>query len=530
MDPAASRPHANPNERSSDGTRHVAHAQADLRAGAGLTGDALSRRPVVLGCVMLALFMAAVEVTIVATALPQIVGKLGGFSLYTWVFSGFLLTQASTILVFGKLADLYGRRPVLIAGIVVFLTGSTLCGFAWSMPALIAFRLLQGLGAGSIQPVAATIVGDLYTPQERPRVQGWLSSVWGFAAIVGPLAGGLIVEALSWHWIFWINVPVGVLTIVGLTLFMREDVAHRAHRVDYVGVGLFCVSIAALLVALMEGGVDWAWASLPTLLLAALFAAAFVVYLRRERRAPEPMIDLALWRSRLAASVNVSSLFAGAAIIGVTSFVPIYVQGVLGRSAIVAGFALTAMSVGWPLASTLSGRFLRALDARATVRVGGVLLFAGATGLAAMPADAGPIVVGACSFVVGFGMGLLNTTFIILIQSSVPWTQRGSATASNIFARMLGSTFGAAALGAVLNASLGRRLAQSGDTFAGIETVRRMFDQGSVTALPAAHHAALVDALAYGMAHVFAALAIFGALTMIATWLVPRRAVFAPSA
>jgi EmrB/QacA subfamily drug resistance transporter len=509
------------------GTHDARHAHRDSPAAS--SRDALSRRPVVLGCVMLALFMAAVEVTIVATALPQIVGRLGGFSLYTWVFSGFLLTQASTILVFGKLADLYGRRPVLIAGIVVFLVGSTLCGFAWSMPALIAFRLLQGLGAGSIQPVAATIVGDLYTPQERPRVQGWLSSVWGFAAIVGPLAGGLIVEALSWHWIFWINVPVGLLTIVGLTLFLREDVAHRAHRVDYVGVGLFCIAIAALLVALMEGGVDWPWRSVPTLLLVALFAVAFVLYLRRERRAPEPMIDLALWRSRLVASVNVSSLFSGAVIIGVTSFLPIYVQGVLGRSAIVAGFALTAMSVGWPLASTLSGRFLRALDARATVRIGGGLLAAGAAALAAMPADAGAIVVGACSFVVGFGMGLLNTTFIILIQGSVSWEQRGSATASNIFARMLGSTFGAAALGAVLNASLNRRLGHAGDTLGGIESVRRMFE-GGATSLPVAHHATLVDALAYGMAHVFVALAVFGALTMMATWLVPRRAVFARSA
>jgi EmrB/QacA subfamily drug resistance transporter len=489
-----------------------------------------SRRPVVLGCVMLALFMAAVEVTIVATALPQIVGKLGGFSLYTWVFSGFLLTQASTILVFGKLADLYGRRPVLIGGIVVFLIGSTLCGFAWSMPALIAFRLLQGLGAGSIQPVAATIVGDLYTPQERPRVQGWLSSVWGFAAIVGPLAGGLIVEVLSWHWIFWINVPVGLLTIVGLSLFLREDVAHRPHAIDYIGIALFCVAICALLVAVMEGGVDWPWRSLPTLLLVALFAVALGLYIARERRAPEPMIDFALWRARLTASVNVSSLFAGAAIIGVTSFVPIYVQGVLGRSAIVAGFALTAMSVGWPLASTLSGRFLRAIEARGTARLGGGLLFAGALVLATMPPSVGPLRVGAGAFIVGFGMGLLNTTFIILIQASVPWAQRGSATASNIFARMLGSTFGAAALGAVLNTSLHSHFNGPGDGLVSLDAVRRMFDGAEGVALPAAQHAALQAALGGGLAHVFVALAVFGTLTMLATWFVPRRAVFAPAA
>jgi EmrB/QacA subfamily drug resistance transporter len=479
---------------------------------------------------MLALFMAAVEVTIVATALPQIVGKLGGFSWYTWVFSGFLLTQAATILVFGKLADLYGRRPVLIGGIVVFLIGSTLCGFAWSMPALIAFRLLQGLGAGSIQPVATTIVGDLYTPQERPRVQGWLSSVWGFAAIVGPLAGGVIVEALSWHWIFWINVPVGLLTIVGLTLFLREDVAHRPHHIDYAGVALFCIAIAALLVAVMEGGVDWAWRSLPTLALVALFAAALGLYVARERRAPEPMIDLALWRARLIASVNVSSLFAGAAIIGVTSFVPIYVQGVLGRSAIVAGFALTAMSVGWPLASMLSGRFLRALEARNTVRVGGGLLFAGALVLATMPSGAGPVSVAVGAFIVGFGMGLLNTTFIILIQGSVAWAQRGSATASNIFARMLGSTFGAAALGAVLNTSLSSQFSGSEGGAASLEAVRRMFDSADSAALPAAQHAMLQNALGTGLAHVFVALAVFGTVTMLATWAVPKRTVFAPAA
>ena len=488
-----------------------------------------SRRPVVLGCVMLALFMAAVEVTIVATALPQIVGRLGGFSLYTWVFSGFLLTQASTILVFGKLADLHGRRPVLIGGIVVFLVGSTLCGFAWSMPALIAFRLLQGLGAGSIQPVATTIVGDLYTPQERPRVQGWLSSVWGFAAIIGPLTGGLIVQTLSWHWIFWINVPIGILTIIGLSLFLREDVAHRPHRIDFVGVGLFCIAIAALLVALLAGGVDWRWTSWPTFALATLCVVALVFYFLRERRAPEPMIDLDLWRSRLIASVNASSLFAGASIIGVTSFVPIYVQGVLDRSAIVAGFALTAMSVGWPIASTLSGRFLRALDARKTVRLGAACILAGALGLALRRTGSGAIGAAASSFVIGFGMGLVNTTFIILIQGSVPWSKRGSATASNIFARMLGSTFGAAVLGAVLNGSLGSAFAQGAGSGAGIDAMRRMFDAGSAIALPAAQRAELVDALSYGLDHVFATLAVFGALTVLATWMVPRRAAFAPS-
>lgn len=481
----------------------------------------VQRRPVVLACVMLALFMSAVEVTIVATALPQIVGRLGGFALYTWVFSGFLLTQAATILVFGKLADLYGRRPVLIGGMIVFLIGSVLCGLAWSMPALIAFRLLQGLGAGSIQPVAITIVGDLYDVHERPRVQGWLSSVWGFAAIVGPLAGGLIVQALSWRWIFWINVPVGICAIAGLLMFHHERVEHRKHSIDYAGTLCFCVGMAALLVALMEGGVAWPWASLPTLLLAALFVGAFVLYLVRERRAAEPMVDFRLWRTPLVARVNASALFGGATIIGVTSFVPIDVQGVLGRSAIVAGFALTAMSVGWPIASTLSGRFLRTFDARGTVRIGGVLLFIGTVVLAALPRTAGPAWIGLGSFIIGFGMGLLITTFIILIQGSVEWAQRGSATASNIFSRMLGSTLGAAILGAVLNGVLHERLGATG----GIERIRLVF--AGVGTLTAAESAALTGALSEALSRVFVTLALLGLCAAVAAWLVPRRAIFA---
>jgi MFS family permease len=394
------------------------------------------------------------------------------------------------------------------------------------MPALIGFRLLQGLGAGSIQPVAFTIVADLYEPRERPRVQGWLSSVWGFAAIVGPLAGGIIVETLSWRWIFWINVPVGLCTMVGLALFYRERVARRTHSIDYAGTLCFCVAMGALLTALMEGGVGWPWLSLPTAMLAGLCVAAFALYLARERRAAEPMIDLRLWRTPLVARVNASALFGGATIIGVTSFVPIDVQGVLGRSALVAGFALTAMSVGWPLASTLSGRFLRAFDARDTVRIGGALLFTGTLLLAVLPRTAGPAWIGLASFVIGFGMGLLNTTFMILIPGSVAWEQRASATASNIFARMLGSTVGAAILGAVLNAVLHQRLGAAHDVTGGIESIRRVF-AGFDTAT-GADHAVLRAALADGLARVFTVLALFGLVALVAAWRVPERAIFAP--
>jgi MFS family permease len=187
---------------------------------------------------MLSLFMAAIEVTIVANAMPQIVRDLGGFSLYSWVFSAFLLTQTATTVIFGKLFDIYGRKPVIIAGTIIFLIGSALSGIAWSMGSMIVFRLLQGIGAGAMQPVAVTIAGDLYTPRERLRIQAWLSGTWALAAIIGPLVGGLVVEYVSWSWIFWINIPIGIVTIAGFLMFMHEDVVHD-HRIDYFGAALF---------------------------------------------------------------------------------------------------------------------------------------------------------------------------------------------------------------------------------------------------------------------------------------------------
>ena len=286
---------------------------------------------------MLSLFMSAIEVTIVTTAMPQIVRDLGGFAYYSWVFSAFLLTQTATTVIFGKLADIYGRRPTIIAGTIIFLTGSILCGFAWSMGSMIAFRLLQGIGAGSMQPIAVTIAGDLYAARERLKMQGALSAVWAAAAMIGPLAGGVLVESLSWSWIFWVNVPVGILTIAGFVLFMHEDVAHREHRIDYLGAALFSVAVGAFLVALTQSA-TLSWTEI--LLLAAIALLSALLFLAVEKSAPEPMIAVDLWGSRLLASANVSLLTGMMALAGVTSYLPMYFQGVLGYSAIYAGFPL----------------------------------------------------------------------------------------------------------------------------------------------------------------------------------------------
>ncbi len=411
-----------------------------------------SRRPLVVAAIMLAIFMVAIEATIVATALPKIVGELGGFERYTWVFAAFLLAQTTTTVIYGKLADLFGRRPVIVAGIGIFLVGSVLCGLATSMTALIGFRLLQGLGAGAIQPVAMTIVGDLYPMEERGKVQGLIASVWAFSAVIGPLAGGLIVDSLSWAWIFWINIPIGLLTVAGFTLFLRENVERRSHAIDYAGAILFSFAMVALIVALTEISAAPRIAAIA----AVLALVFFLLFIRQERRAPEPMVSFGLWTRPLVASANTATLLASMGLIGLTTILPLYVQGVLGRSPLVAGFTLTALAVGWPLSATLSTRFFQRIGLRNTLRLGGVILPVGASVLLFLSANSHPAMAGAGSFVMGFGMGLLSITSIILIQDSVDWNMRGAATASNVFARSLGNTLGASVLGALLNLGIAR--------------------------------------------------------------------------
>ncbi len=406
-----------------------------------------SRRPLVIVSIMLATFMVAVEATIVATAMPRIVGQLGGFTYYSWVFSAFLLAQSTTTVIYGKLSDMFGRKPMLIVGILIFLVGSTLAGFAWSMASLIAFRLLQGLGAGAIQPVTMTVVGDLYKLEERAKVQGALASVWAVSAVIGPLAGGIIVDHLSWAWIFWINLPLGVLSIAGFVCFLHERITPREAKIDYLGTILFSISIVSLLVILTETGSGFAVLGL----LAIVFVVSGVLFIWQERRAPEPIISIALWSRRLVATSNVATLLAGMALIGLTTVLPIYVQGVLGRSPLEAGFTLTMLIVGWPLAVMLASRFFRMFGIRRTLRAGSFMFPFGALFLLFLTPESSPIIAGVGSFLMGFGMGLISLTSVVLVQESVEWSMRGSATASIIFSRSLGNTLGATALGAIMN-------------------------------------------------------------------------------
>ena len=409
------------------------------------------RTLVLLGC-LIATVMAAVESSIVATTIPTIVADLGGFNVFSWVFTIYLLTQAVSIPIYGRLADMYGRRPVMFAGIGLFLIGSTLCGLAWDMPSLIAFRALEGIGAGAIQPIAATILGDIYSPTERARVQGLVSSVFGVAAVIGPSLGAFLIQYITWRAVFWVNLPIGLLAVIMLTLFLKEGVEPRKRSIDWLGSALLLVGFSALMVALVQG--SQLGAPIVISVVAAGDTALVVLYLH-ERTTPEPMLPLELWRTnRLVVVGSLGSCFAGAVMMGVSAFLPAYVQGAMGHTAMAGGLVLGAMSVSWALASILAGRLMARTSYRFVAMLGASALIAGGLMLVALRPDHGPLWASTGSFVIGIGMGFCNTVFIVSIQASVPWGQRGAATSSSMFLRFVGQALGAAGCGAVLNLTM----------------------------------------------------------------------------
>ncbi|MFP7295958.1 MDR family MFS transporter [Neobacillus niacini] len=423
-----------------------------------------TNRPLVLAAVMLAMFMGAIEATIVSTAMPAIVSDLGGFTLYSWVFSAYLLMNAVTVLIYGKLSDLFGRKPILFIGITIFLIGSILCGFAPSMEALIIFRLIQGFGAGAVTPIATTIVGDIYTAEERAKVQGYLASVWGISAVTGPAVGGLLVQYVSWNYVFWINIPLGILSLIGIGFYLHENVEKKKHEIDYIGAFLLTAAISSLMFLLVEGGGRWSWDSWQVIGLIVFFLITISLFVYHEGRAKEPVMPFNIWKERSIFVANVTSLTTGIMLIGISSFLPTFVQGVMEQTPIVAGFTLTAMSIGWPIASTISGKMLISLGYRMTSLIGGVALIIGSFVFVTMSGSSGPLWAALGSFIVGFGMGLTSTAFIVSIQATVSWQQRGIATAANMFMRNLGNTIGAALLGGILNNRLANYLSGNADT------------------------------------------------------------------
>lgn len=415
-----------------------------------------SERGPVLISLMLTTALVALDSTIIATAVLTIVDDLGGFTSFPWLFSVYLLAQAVSTPIYGKLADLFGRKPVMLWGIGVFCVGSVLCASAWSMPALIAFRAVQGLGAGAVQPMGLTIAGDIYTLAERAKAQAYLASVWGMSAVVGPTLGGLFSEYLSWRWIFWVNVPLCALAAVMLIRnFVEPPRTRNRPRIDYLGATFLSVGAALLILGLLEGGQAWAWGSPVGFGVFAVAAVALGLFVLVESRAKDPVLPLWVLTSRVLVASSLVAVSIGAIVMGLASYVPTFAQGVLGTGALVGGFALAALTVGWPVSAALAGRLYLRLGFRSTALVGGALTLIGTAATTQLGTGSQVWHVAAACFVTGAGLGLAATPTLIASQTSVDWEERGVVTATNMFARSLGSAVGVAIFGALANGRLG---------------------------------------------------------------------------
>jgi EmrB/QacA subfamily drug resistance transporter len=506
-------------------------SQEALPGAAGAAGvaptRAAGRRGVVVAGLMLALGLVALDTTIVATAVPSIVGQLGGFSLFAWVFSAYLLAQTVTVPVYGRLADVHGRKPVLLTGVVVFVLGSVLAGAAWNILALVAFRGLQGLGGGAVLSTTQTVAGDLFDLRERGRVQGWLSSVWGMAAVLGPTLGGLLSDYASWRWIFYLNVPVGAACVWVISRYLREDVQGRRHRLDAAGTVLLVVGVGLTILGLMEGGVGWAWLSPPSLAVFGGAAAALVALGLQERRAAEPTLPPWLFRDRRLVGANLATLVFGCVVIGLSAYLPTYAQGVLGVGAVSAGIALAVMSVSWPLASSLSSRLYLRIGFRDSACLGAVLCVGAGCLLALLPEHVPLWLAAAGSLLMGAGLGLVSSPMIVGVQSLVGWDRRGVVTASNMSMRYLGQSIGAALFAGIANSTLADRLAAAPpDVRPGlpsdVDSTSRLLAEGHAFAAGTAAY--LRHSLFLAAHHVFLALlAVATLLLAVLLALVPHR-------
>jgi EmrB/QacA subfamily drug resistance transporter len=410
-----------------------------------------SQRGPVLIALMVTTGLVAIDSTILATAVPSIVDDLGGFAQFPWLFSIYLLAQAVSVPLYAKLSDTVGRKPIILIGVGLFLLGSILCAVAWSLPALIAFRAVQGLGAGAVQPMAVTIAGDIYSVAERARVQGYLASVWAISSVAGPTLGGVFSEFLSWRFIFVVNIPLCLLAGWMLVTRFQEKVEKREHRLDIGGAVLLTAGLSLVILAVLEGGQAWAWNSAQSIAVFAVGGILLAAFVLVERRAAEPVLPLWVFSRRLLITTTLISLGVGAILIGLTSYVPTFLEGVTGASPLLAGLALAALTIGWPISASLSGRLYLRLGFRLTVLIGLGLSVLGAIALCASYTEPNILLVAGSCFLVGLGLGLVATPSLIAAQSSVPWNERGVVTGTNVFSRSIGSAVGVAIFGAIAN-------------------------------------------------------------------------------
>jgi EmrB/QacA subfamily drug resistance transporter len=399
------------------------------------------------------MFLAALDSTVIGTAMPTVVASLGGLSLFSWVFSIYLLTSTAALPIFGRLSDLFGRRNMFVVAVWIFTGASALCGLATSMVFLIAARALQGIGAGGTFALSQAVFGEIFPPHERGRMQGYLAAVWGISALVGPLVGGLIVEYLGWRWTFFVNIPVGAaanyMLVVGLTGMTSQG---TRRRIDYAGAACLVVSIVSLMLALLEVGRRGRLFGTETIAGLAVCLVFTVAFLIVEGRAPEPILPLGLFGSRTFITTIVCLFLSGVAMFGAISFIPLFVQAVLGATAVQAGSVLTPISLSWVSGSTLGGRLLNRFGYR-TLAVSGMLCLTGGYLLfTRLQMDSSLRYAGASGVMLGLGMGLITVTTVVAVQGTAPREQIGVVSTLPFFFRNIGAAIGVAIMGTILNA------------------------------------------------------------------------------
>jgi MFS family permease len=419
---------------------------------AGLAVARPSRPRLIIAAMLISTFMAAVEVTVISTAMPTIVARLGGFSLFSWTFGIYLLTQAVMTPLYGRLADSFGRRAVYLGSTALFLVGSLLCGCAWSMMSLILFRAIQGIGGGGLAPLATTIIADVCKPADRARIMGYVSGIWGIAGLVGPLLGAFFVHTLGWPFVFWVNLPIGLVTMAMVARHLHESPHGKTQSpIDLPGCGLLILGLGIMMAAL----VDFDRLSAVRLAgLLAIGALALTGFALRERQLRHPLLPLHLLRRPLLRAAYASALLGGGLLIGLTAFLPIWVQGVAGGSALDAGINLGVMTVAWTLTSMTLGRAIGRFGNRPMALGAAMVLLAATIGLLLFSTGRSLLGVDLVSIPIGAGMGLTSIVFTVAVQSGVAHTDRGRATALFYFCRLMGQAIGAAAFGGVLNGGL----------------------------------------------------------------------------
>jgi EmrB/QacA subfamily drug resistance transporter len=492
----------------------------------------LNRRRVVTAGIMLGSFLAALETTVVGTAMPTVIASLGGLNVYSWVVSAYLLTSTVTVPVWGRLSDLLGRKTLYTVAVIIFLIGSVFSGAATNIWLLIIARAVQGLGAGGIIPLGMTINGDIYTLRERAKVQGLFSIMWGLASILGPLAGGFITEHWSWPWVFYINVPFGLAAALVVGFALKEPAKTQKPVIDYAGASWLFISITLLLIVLGESSDMRAWKN-PLMSMAVVGVVVFgMLFVRTERTAAEPIMPLSIFRNRIVAYGSLTGFLVGTAMFGALTFIPLFVQGTLGGSATEAGAILTPLLLGWVILAIIGGRLMLRIGYRPTILIGLIFVFISFVILSRITQFTPRWVLLADIGLMGSGMGLVMLTLVLATQNSVERNQLGIATSLTQFSRSIGGAVGVAVMGTILTMGLASQQAQiqleSGLPEAEVAEIVHnpspLIEPVSRAHLPSALLHAMEGALAQALHNVFLVGAVFAALALVAGFLLPASA------